>query len=645
MLKYLSHNIEILEERQMRRAIKIILMVIIISFIGFIQIQINITRFTNHLDVHLTLRADLPIFIDGDNQLNNSADSGFGNETHPYIIENKVIDGDPECIRIQNTSAHFIVRNCTFNFSNTGANGIHFQNVTNGKITNCTISTNTGSGIYLVSSTKNVITSNSINLNNVHGIYLGSSSNENIITNNTVINNLASGIHLSNSHNNTLLNNTANDNDNGFYLQQATNNTLTDNNANINTDYGIYLATDSNNNTLIKNTVSNNTANGIYLYSYCNNNTLTNNTANFNTGVLFEGNGIIIEDHCDNNTLTNNTVKFNQMMGIQLIGWCMNNTLKNNTAMFNLIGFILRGSSENNDFIHNRIISNRADGLWVEINNNYFYRNLIWLNAFIQIQDIGSGNIWIENLDNAYGDFDTDGLENAAELPWGASPWHNDTDGDLIPDGYETTNSMDPVNGTDATDDFEPDGLTNLEEYSIGTDPNDPDTDADELDDGTEVNSLGTDPLDLDSDNDFMPDGWEVQNSLDPLNDEDAIKDEDLDGLLNYLEYAYTTDVNNSDTDGDGYSDGTEISAGTSPLNPNDYPGKVTPNPQAFTSFLLLVGIIIVAAIAVVSLGINAYLVLRTKAIKSEVDKMPKVPPKQGKGSLVQGKESLEKTL
>lgn len=49
-----------------------------------------------------------------------------------------------------------------------------------------------------------------------------------------------------------------------------------------------------------------------------------------------------------------------------------------------------------------------------------------------------------------------------------------DTDGDGMPNDWETTNGLDPSNPLDATGDPDGDGKSNLEEYLTGTDPRTP---------------------------------------------------------------------------------------------------------------------------------------------------------------------------
>jgi hypothetical protein len=61
----------------------------------------------------------------------------------------------------------------------------------------------------------------------------------------------------------------------------------------------------------------------------------------------------------------------------------------------------------------------------------------------------------------------------AAPTP-GPAPSSGDTDGDGLPDDWETLHSLDPFNPNDAALDSDGDGLTNLQEFQLGADPRNP---------------------------------------------------------------------------------------------------------------------------------------------------------------------------
>ncbi|MFW9974894.1 MAG: kelch repeat-containing protein, partial [Candidatus Thorarchaeota archaeon] len=184
------------------------------------------------------------------------------------------------------------------------------------------------------------------------------------------------------------------------------------------------------------------------------------------------------------------------------------------------------------------------------------------------------GDTWAYNYrlnDEMYLDFDNDGLMNYLESQIGTDYYDDDTDSDLMPDGWEHFNGLNPL-VDDADGDLENDGLLNLEEFQHGTDPNNSDCDDDSVPDGQEVHTYGTSPLDSDSDDDLMPDGWEINFGLDPLLN-DTYDDLDDDGLLNYYEYMNGTYPNNNDTDSDQASDGWEVQWNFDPLDPSDGAG------------------------------------------------------------------------
>lgn len=77
------------------------------------------------------------------------------------------------------------------------------------------------------------------------------------------------------------------------------------------------------------------------------------------------------------------------------------------------------------------------------------------------------------NPADAAQDSDNDGLDNLGEYTNQTQPFNADSDGDLIPDGFEVLHAaiLDPNFPGDAELDSDGDYFTNLEEYLVGTDP------------------------------------------------------------------------------------------------------------------------------------------------------------------------------
>ncbi len=129
-----------------------------------------------------------------------------------------------------------------------------------------------------------------------------------------------------------------------------------------------------------------------------------------------------------------------------------------------------------------------------------------------------------------------------------------DTDGDGMPDVWESKNGLNP-NAGDANGDLDNDGLKNLGEYLANTKANSPDTDADGLKDGVETktgnwvsaDNTGTDPLNPDTDGDGLKDGVETNTGV--------------------FADAGNTGSNpvKADTDADGFNDGVEVQEGFNP--------------------------------------------------------------------------------
>ena len=198
------------------------------------------------------------------------------------------------------------------------------------------------------------------------------------------------------------------------------------------------------------------------------------------------------------------------------------------------------------------------------------------------------------------GDDDNDGLSNLTEFEKGSNYLIEDTDYDGIPDDWEVANGLNPA-VSDLDVDGDGDGLNNVLEYQLGTSLSDADTDGDGLLDGFEysfrltynskvvfyssiqmitADTFTLNPLDpndgmADEDGDGLSNAQEILNGLDLLDTNDALQDSDNDGLsnlaeiLNGLNYLDAEDVS-QDFDNDGMSNLVEILNGLDPHNASD---------------------------------------------------------------------------
>jgi len=96
------------------------------------------------------------------------------------------------------------------------------------------------------------------------------------------------------------------------------------------------------------------------------------------------------------------------------------------------------------------------------------------------------------------------------------------------------------------------------------------DSDNDGISDYDEINVYYTNPYSKDTDGDGYTDWEELNNSYSPHNSEQVSlkdNDQDGDGLSDFWELRFKTNLLIADTDGDAYSDGEEINNGYDPLN------------------------------------------------------------------------------
>ena len=358
-----------------------------------------------------------PVHINGDGQFDtdDSVVSGDGSEGDPYIIENWRINASTgHGIWIENTNAHFIIRNCKiFN----GTYGIYLKTAKNGVVSN-NLLIKDGIGIYLYSSSQNTFLNNTLN-NSGTGIYIYLGSNDNIFENNDVLNGSAGISILASSnatfHNNTMANNTYNLEIFGGTDFMSHNHTITSDNTvdgkpvyywiheynkKVPADAGFVVLIECDNITAKGLTIERGSP-GILVFS-SGNITVEDNVLDY-AGVSMESShhivvsnnsitnatGILLSDS-DNNTLVKNVISNNGVVGIRIISdsdWNLvannvvsvftstgievytnsdNNTIENNTvsAAFNLGIFIFYGSHSNH--IINNTVRNTANGIYVQ---------------------------------------------------------------------------------------------------------------------------------------------------------------------------------------------------------------------------------------------------------------------------------------
>lgn len=118
------------------------------------------------------------------------------------------------------------------------------------------------------------------------------------------------------------------------------------------------------------------------------------------------------------------------------------------------------------------------------------------------------------------------------------------------------------------------------------------DSDGDGLSDEAELTQYFTDPQKWDTDGDGFSDGEEVANHYSPHQPDSSLSQTDLDkdGLSDWQELQFGTDMSRADTDSDGFSDFAEIQKGFDPLSaePKKLPQKIVIDrkSQTLTAYL-----------------------------------------------------------
>ena len=296
--------------------------------------------------------------------------TGSGNYTHPYVVEDLVIDGknSSSCIIIENSDVYFRIENCTlYNSSQTLPwPGLWLNNVSNGHIfdNNCSF--------------------------NRFGIQLDSNCENNTIQGNTINNNAEYGINL----------------------YENNNNDIEENIVNFNGLMGINLAPNYSYNEIVNNIVNFNGLFGIHFGDNSANNLILDNNCSHNNE------GIVVRT--PNNTISGNYIEYNSEVGILLFSADAYNNTQNNNITRNFIynnnygikftlvaGGVVGGESALNIFEGNRI-SNNTRGFEIDAgcNDNLIFNNTFSDNSDANTVNNGNNNNWNSStLGNYWDDY------------------------------------------------------------------------------------------------------------------------------------------------------------------------------------------------------------------------------------------------
>ena len=327
-----------------------------------------------------SLKNHSTIFINGDSQFtsSNGVVAGGGTYGNPYMIENWSIDASKEHgIRIENTNAYFIIRNCyIYNGTNGSSSeyGIYLRQVKHGIIMNNRINSNYY-GIYSYYSDSNTISNNTL-ISNEYSLYFYR-SNSNTIIDNICNSNIYYALYFYHSDTNTIENCTCNSNYYGIYLRYCESNTISSNNCNSNNNDGIYLNGESN--TVTYNTCNQNRYNGISIRDEYN--TVMNNYCTLNSY-----SGIFV--YSDYNTIMNNNCTSNSYYGIQQY-YSSSNILSNNECYSNNYYGIYLQDLDNTTIDSNICLNNTDSGIFlsgktssITLKNNKCGKNYHGINLY-----------------------------------------------------------------------------------------------------------------------------------------------------------------------------------------------------------------------------------------------------------------------
>jgi len=391
------------------------------------------------------LTAHEPIYINGNAGFTseNGVVSGSGTESDPWIIEGWEINTSrDDAIRIRDTDAYFVVRDCEVHGGGETWFGVQLSGTGHGIVNNVTSYNNDGIDLYFSS---NAQVTNCTVYNCFHGVDLRCSPNTKL-RHNTIYNNKYNfdiqAWDISDCYHDIDTSNTINGKTIYYIIEQSmlifdetmdigylglvSCNNITIENLDL---YGMILANTTY--STIFNVNSYNSSKGINLF--CSSNNQISNCTVYNNS-----DGICLDDFTRNNIISNCNVYSNSMHGVSLQCFSNINIITGNQIYNNSYGIYLYCSS-NNNVTSNQVYNNSDDGIWLSgsSNNTIIYCNItdntdygiyIYFADYPSNYNIFHHNNFINNSQNAY-DPHTNYWDNS--YPSGGNYWSDYTGEDV----------------------------------------------------------------------------------------------------------------------------------------------------------------------------------------------------------------------
>ena len=306
--------------------------------------------------------------------------SGNGSASNPYVISGLDIDagGSDIAINITDTSVHFVVQDNIIH----GASyqGIFFDNVTSGQITNNTIYNNNLHGFYLSSSKNIIVKNNVISDNSYRNGYIALSSNI-TVESNTISSSGSVGLYFYYSNQISIIDNFIDDTGwDGITVKSGVNVSILSNIIKNSGASGMALI-DAANALVTGNNLRFSRFSGMYMKNNVN--------MTFDSNVIYNNseNGLFFDTGNDNVTITGNNIANNGESGISS-RFSSNFLISNNDITFNMIQGIYINFIPNTTIIDNIISNNGAEGVTIQrspgtiVENNVFNNDVLYITGY-----------------------------------------------------------------------------------------------------------------------------------------------------------------------------------------------------------------------------------------------------------------------